>query len=279
MGIFRTRANRPTGYLLIVTALIWLPAAAFGANHVVTLQGHSFNPKVLTIQAGDRVIWQNTEGFHNVRADDGSFRCAFGCDHLGGNGAPLSAPWSVSVTFDNPGEVPYHCQAHRVNGMTGTIIVKGDPVEPPPPSAIDINFGHGGSWYNQNQDGQGFSLEVVPDDAATKAGTGTLVAYWFSFAKGAPGGTNRQRWYQGVGPIDGAEAVLDVYQVTGGVFDDPTTVASEIIGTATVSFESCTAGTLAYSLDLDGNGSEESANAIALTRLTPDVLCEDMAAR
>ncbi len=147
---------------------------------------------------------------------------------------------------------------------------------------MPINFGHGGSWFNPDQNGQGFSLEVVP--ASEESEPDLLVAYWFTFAPAddaaaarlAKQGVEDQRWYQAQGPIEGSEAVLDVLRVTGGVFDDPQTVSPNTIGTATFSFASCTEAAISYSLDLDGDGSEETTGDIDLVRLTPDVLCEEM---
>ncbi len=161
--------------------------------------------------------------------------------------------------------------------MTGNITVKQSE-----PDGMPINFGHGGSWYNPDQDGQGFSLEVVPIEQEGEPDL--LVAYWFTFAPddGAAArlskqGVEDQRWFQAQGPIDGSTAELDkVQQVTGGIFDDPQNVSSIDVGTVTIEFASCTEAAISYSLDLDGDGSEETTGNIDLVRLTPDVLCEEM---
>src|SRR5512142_354402 len=70
----------------------------------------AYAPAQLTINAGDSVTFTNRGGLHNVVADDGSFRCAQGCDASGGNGDPSAAAWSATVTFPNPGTVGYHCE-------------------------------------------------------------------------------------------------------------------------------------------------------------------------
>ena len=58
----------------------------------VTVSDFTFTPAELRIRAGQRVTWRNAGGFHNVEADDGSFRCAEGCDAAGGDGAPPARP-------------------------------------------------------------------------------------------------------------------------------------------------------------------------------------------
>ena len=119
-------------------ALLLLPLAssAWAADHRVDVGGTtgggeyeyplmSFTPAQLTIAVGDTVTFVNKGGVHNVYADDGSFRCARGCDADGGNGAPSGELWSSTVTFDTAGSFGYECQAHAGMGMRGTIVVEG----------------------------------------------------------------------------------------------------------------------------------------------------------
>jgi plastocyanin len=87
-----------------------------------------FVPQTLTIHTGDVVKFVNAGGFHNVVADDGSFRCARGCDGdgNGGAGGASSANWVVSLTFNQTGTIGYFCETHGMpgGGMFGTIIVQ-----------------------------------------------------------------------------------------------------------------------------------------------------------
>ena len=100
-----------------------LPSGA--AEHNVQVgPGLTFSPATLTIEQGDTVTWTNAGGFHNVEANNGSFRCANGCDGAGGDGDPSSSGWTASVTFTSPGTVDYFCVVHRGAGMTGRIIVQ-----------------------------------------------------------------------------------------------------------------------------------------------------------
>jgi plastocyanin len=102
----------------------------------------TFQPANLTIQVGDSVRFRNMEpGMpHNVSADDGSFRCATGCDTgvQPGNdydpGAPPDSPgdpstgsWQFTRTFSAPGEIRYHCEVHGGaggQGMSGRIVIE-----------------------------------------------------------------------------------------------------------------------------------------------------------
>ena len=92
-------------------------------THEIIVSSNVFTPNSLVIEAGDTVRWTNTGGGHNVRASNGSFRCAQGCDAEGGNGNPSSILWSFEVTFRTVGTIPYICEPHLVFGMQGSITV------------------------------------------------------------------------------------------------------------------------------------------------------------
>ena len=102
-----------------------------------------FTPNTLSIEAGDTVRWINTGGEHNVRASDGSFRCAQGCDANGGNGNASANFWSFEVTFREIGTVAYICEPHLVFGMQGSITV----VEP---QSVTVHEVHATSNNNFN---------------------------------------------------------------------------------------------------------------------------------
>lgn len=75
-----------------------------------------FTPAGLTVTPGDTVQWQNSGGFHNVVADDGSFT----------SGPAAGDAWSYSFTFTTPGFYPYYCAIHGGPGglgMAGTVTV------------------------------------------------------------------------------------------------------------------------------------------------------------
>ena len=126
---------------LVLACLILLASGgtAFGTGHVVNVGGamNAFSPQTITIDAGDSVTFINKGGFHNAVADDGSFRCARGCDGdgSGGNGGASSSLWIASVTLNTPGTVGYFCEVHGApgQGMYGTIIVRGAVATPAGP--------------------------------------------------------------------------------------------------------------------------------------------------
>ena len=96
-----------------------------GQSATVTLTANdTFSPSTVTIVAGGTVTFTNLGGLHNVAANDGSFRCANGCDGSGGNGNAASNAWSVTITFPNAESIPYFCEIHVGVGMTGTVIVQ-----------------------------------------------------------------------------------------------------------------------------------------------------------
>src|SRR4051794_20439238 len=86
----------------LAASLAAVTAPARAVNHTVTLSGMAYSPSNLTIQAGDSVTWTNNGGSHNVHAEDGTFRCANGCDPVG-EGDPSGNAWSFTRTFDTPG--------------------------------------------------------------------------------------------------------------------------------------------------------------------------------
>ena len=123
------RPSTGTIFALSTLAVLTLLSASpvFAAEHIVEARSNNrFEPANLTIEAGDTVTWLNAGGFHNVRATDGSFRCANGCDGQGGNGDPSLAAWEFSLIFNDPGTIDYDCEVHVSLGMVGSITVTVD---------------------------------------------------------------------------------------------------------------------------------------------------------
>lgn len=125
-----------------------------------------------------------------------------------------------------------------------------------------------GSWYEPATSGQGFEVEIFPDQTAPGAGAAFLS--WFTFDAVA-GGAERQRWYTLAGPVSSGNprAALTIYRNTGGNFNAPPVTSATPVGTATLSFASCTNGQLDYEFS-DGTS---RAGTIMLTRLTQSVTC------
>jgi hypothetical protein len=123
------------------------------------------------------------------------------------------------------------------------------------------DFGVSGAWYDLATSGQGFMIEVNPQNARVFFG-------WYTYAEsGAAEGVHGQRWFSGQGAYEIASATMEVvlYASTGGTFGEPGGVTTAPVGTATLSFTSCTDATLVYAF----NAGEMSGRSgtIALTRL------------
>ncbi|GAA2272030.1 hypothetical protein GCM10010430_67440 [Kitasatospora cystarginea] len=89
------------------------PSAPAAAN-AVTIKNFAFSPPKLTVKAGTKVTWTNTDpDAHTVTSKQGS----------GGplNSAALATNDTYSFTFTTPGTYPYFCSIHPF--MTATVEV------------------------------------------------------------------------------------------------------------------------------------------------------------
>lgn len=134
---------------------------------------------------------------------------------------------------------------------------------------VDLNqHGLSGSWYEPATDGQGFEIEIFPDRPTP--GKGDTQVSWFTFDTVA-GGADRQRWYTLSGSLASGQptASLTIYQNVGGNFNAPPVTNGVPVGTATLSFSSCTSGQLSYTFT-DGSG---RTGTIPLSRITQNLTC------
>ena len=107
-------------YLLLsvgIAALVLgsrMPAATAGAaeTHTVTIEGMRFDPEVLTIEAGDSVVWVNKDLFpHTTTSKAGGF-----------DSQQIAASESWRHTFTKKGTFSYVCTLHPT--MKATVKVK-----------------------------------------------------------------------------------------------------------------------------------------------------------
>jgi len=109
----------------LVAALLVGPPLARAATVDVAVggTGFSFSPQTVNIHVGDSVRFTNQGGFHNVAADNGSFRCAESCSGTGGD--PSGSSWSFTIQYSQAGTFGHHCEVHGSpgSGMFGTVIV------------------------------------------------------------------------------------------------------------------------------------------------------------
>ena len=118
-----------------------------------------------------------------------------------------------------------------------------------PPAPFRISKALAGAWFNPGTDGQGFFIDVY--DNVNQAFVGW---YTYDLARPVDGtatlGEPGHRWLTALGPIDGAEAALDVYLARGGVFDapEPPIEPQTIVGSMTLEFADCINGSVNYNL-------------------------------
>jgi len=260
--------------MCIASFLLACPAMA--ANHVVQVGGTTgggdygeegepimaYIPAQLSIAAGDTVTFVSAGGMpHNVHADDGSFRCANGCDGdgSGGNGNPSAQPWSATVAFDTPGTYGYRCDVHFGLGMVGSISVTGSETSNP-----GIGGFISGNWYNPALSGIGFQIEATTAvDSAS--GLPVMLVIWFAYA---PDG-NTQSWVYAQGTYDPLQSSVTLPAiVTAGARFPPNFTPGDVEatpwGTLSFTFTDCSNGTASWNSGVPGYGS----GTMPITRLT-----------
>jgi peptidyl-prolyl cis-trans isomerase A (cyclophilin A) len=139
---------------------------------------------------------------------------------------------------------------------------------------FQINAALSGAWFNPDTNGQGFYLEVLPS-------VDTVIMAWFTFDAESPDasvpstvGDAGNRWLTMVGQFNGNQFAGDILKVSEGLFDDPTSVSSSIVGSVSVTFTDCGNATLSYALNDSG-----LVNEIPLQRISGANIdfCEEQA--
>jgi hypothetical protein len=117
-----------------------------------------------------------------------------------------------------------------------------------PSGEFVITEGVNGAWANLNTLGQGQLMEVYPD-------INLFFAAWFTWettqaAEDATAdvGDPNHRWLTASGGYEGDTASLDIYLTTGGLFDDPKPVETDVAGTMTIQFLACNEAQVTYTL-------------------------------
>jgi len=131
-------------------------------------------------------------------------------------------------------------------------------------SGAPSNYLLSGAWYNQAASGQGFVFDVNPK-------LNLFSAAWYTYApNGASiGGGASERWYTiqdlAFAPGTVAKGNLAIYETRGGIFNSGKVGAGSPVGTATITFQSCTSATLGYNFTSGTNAGQ--SGSIALTRV------------
>jgi hypothetical protein len=122
-----------------------------------------------------------------------------------------------------------------------------------------------GNWFNAASGGQGLIFDVNPVQ-------NNLFAAWYTFAPDGQltGGPSSQRWYVMQAPYTpGMTSVNDIPIAVGagGVFDDPAPTQTQIVGSASLAVQSCSAMTLTYAFNAGAN--QGLGGSVNLTRVGP----------
>jgi len=200
------------------------PPAAYAANfNVQATADLTFVPSTVTITAGDSITWTNTSGLmHNVYAEDGSFRCASGCDDQGGDGTP-SGNWTFTRTFDKVGTIQYECQIHGPTyGMVGTIVVKA--AGSPPPGSLQFSSGS----YSAPENAGSITISVL------RAG-GSAGAVSVHYATGDGTGVAGTNYTATSGTLDWADGDAAAKTFSVKVLDDGVADGSHTVNLALTS--------------------------------------------
>jgi len=109
--------------LLFVVGGFFITASPAAADTVVVKMGSDkgqlvFEPKNVTIKAGDTVKWVNNKAFpHNVIFE--------GHEELSHKKLAQKPKAEFESTFNEAGEFSYYCSPHRGAGMAGKVTVEG----------------------------------------------------------------------------------------------------------------------------------------------------------
>lgn len=154
----------------------------------------------------------------------------------------------------------------RFDASTGAFLDEAIPVgalDAPQSIAIApklraLRPGHSGHWRNEDQSGEGWLVETLPDGRAT--------VLWFTYP--ADGDDDEQLWLTGVGRVEDDRIVVDeMLRTRGGRFGpdfDPADVELLPWGALTLSFSDCRTGRAAWdAIDSAYGSGERSLRRVA----------------
>ena len=132
--------------------------------------------------------------------------------------------------------------------------------------ATNADFALSGNWFDVSTAGQGFVFDVNPASPA-------VFLTWYTYAPaGQMLGAAGQRWFVGLlkpYTVGSHSVTLPLFETTGGVFDQATVPApaSVQVGTATVTFASCTSAQVSF--NFTSGSIAGRSGAISLVRVGP----------
>ena len=96
---------------LLLVALVALPFAATAETHTVRIENMQFVPAVLTVHAGDRIVWRNQDLVPHTATAAGLF-----------DSGVIAPGHSVTRVAARAGRHGYVCTLHP--GMKGEVVVQ-----------------------------------------------------------------------------------------------------------------------------------------------------------
>ena len=234
------------------------------------LQGAWFTFDKAPAGGADHQRWYTFNG-HAQSGDDNVQLTIF--QNVGGNfdAPPITQPVAVgtgTLSFDTCGSGSL---SYTFNNGGGSGVIPITRITPNVTCAVGAapaqngDFALSGNWFDPATSGQGFVFEVNP--------LSPIVFFaWYTYApSGQAAGAAGQRWFTGSAAyMVGSRTIpLSLFETTGGVFDAPTpmTQTTNPVGTATVTFTSCSAAQLQFSFTAGSNAGQ--SGMINLTRVGP----------
>jgi hypothetical protein len=124
------------------------------------------------------------------------------------------------------------------------------------PSDFTIDYTTSGSWFDTNRNGEGYILEMLPNNG--------VLMMWFTYLPNQA----EQAWLIGTGTYSKNRIILENVQITsGGVFGpafDPTAVQRQVWGDISFEFDGCNSGVINYNAQSSSYGDGDHVT----TRLT-----------
>ncbi len=182
-----------------------------------------------------------------------------------GTKPPIVRVGTATVSFSNcsTGMLAYAFDDGRTGyiplSRVGQNTACGDNHSPPANTLLS------GAWSTPDAVGMGFVIDIIPSQT-------TLFGSWYTFfAAGSSAPSPRQQWFVFQDSNFGSTATssndIDLLQSSGGTFDATVGggVTTTTVGKVSLSFQSCTAATLTYSIP----SQSVSQTTVSLVRLGP----------
>jgi hypothetical protein len=168
----------------------------------------------------------------------------FGTDYDSGD-LQVEAWGSLTLTLTARNDLQLTWDGTPLGFGTGALaMTRLTDIRPVGQQLFAINSCHSGSWYNPDESGHGFMLQVLEDGDQDK-----MLITWYTYLNG------EQIWLTATGPINGQQAVLDVW-ITEGADFPPAFMASDVDvipwGELTFTLNTDISATISWQPMLDG---------------------------